>query len=148
MTVNPSTTLKLYIFDKIRDTARVPSIEEMGNTLGEDRAAIEAALTELAAMHLVVLDRDTGEISMAFPFSGVPTQHLVEVAGKTYYANCVWDAFGVAAALGADADITTTCGDCGDRLKFAVRGGRPISVPCTFHYAVPASQWWADIVYT
>jgi len=38
---------------------------------------------------------------MAPPFSGVETAFPAEVQGRRYYANCVWDALGVPAALGA-----------------------------------------------
>ena len=42
---------------------------------------------------------------MAPPFSGVETAFRVIVDDKSYYANCVWDALGVVAALGRDGEV-------------------------------------------
>ena len=55
-----------------------------------------------------------------------PREHArtVTVAGQAYFANCIWDAFGVAAALGRDVDIVSACGDCDAEMRFAVRGLR------------------------
>jgi hypothetical protein len=85
---------------------------------------------------------------MANPFSAVPTPFLVEAAGKTWYANCAWDAFGICAALHEDGRIRTACADCGERIVIHVRDGKPDDTSLLFHCLVPASHWWDDIVYT
>ncbi len=85
---------------------------------------------------------------MANPFSAVPTPFLVEAAGRTWYANCAWDAFGICAALHADGRIETACADCGERLVIEVRDGEPDDTSLLFHCLVPAAHWWDDIVYT
>ncbi|MFQ5594496.1 MAG: organomercurial lyase, partial [Anaerolineae bacterium] len=82
------------------------------------------------------------------PFSGIETPHLVEANGKAYFANCAWDAFGVAAALHCDADIKTSCADCGEPIELQVRNGEPVPQECAVHFAVPAAHWWDDIIYT
>ena len=51
--------------------------------------------------------------SMAHPFSAVPTVHRVRAAGRSWYANCAWDAFGVLAALDVNGRVSSTCADCG-----------------------------------
>jgi hypothetical protein len=85
---------------------------------------------------------------MAPPFSGIETQHKVKIAGKSYFANCAWDAFGIAAALHQDASIISTCDDCGQTLNYEIRDGQPLSQEAAVHFAVPAAQWWEDIIYT
>jgi hypothetical protein len=51
----------------------------------------EAALAALAAADLVHTDPATGSISIAYPFSGRPTPHRVELAGgPAVFAMCPW----------------------------------------------------------
>jgi hypothetical protein len=85
---------------------------------------------------------------MAPPFSGIETQHRVKIEDKLYFANCAWDAFGIAAALIRDADIESACPDCDEPLAFQIRDGKPLSQECVVHFAVPAAKWWRDIIYT
>jgi len=142
------TTLKMRIYGLTVENAQVPSLDRLSSDLGRSRQEIEAECASLGAKRLLVLDNVSGEIRMAPPFSGVSTPHKVTVGDKTYSANCIWDAFGVAAALGADAEITTGCADCGEAMSFQVRNGSPVPAPCAIHYAVPAAHWWDDIVFT
>jgi hypothetical protein len=85
---------------------------------------------------------------MAPPFSGVPTAFPVDTQGKRYYANCVWDAFGIAAALRADAVSAAADGQTGEPLTLEVKNGRPVPQPYVAHFAVPAAHWWDDIIFT
>jgi hypothetical protein len=85
---------------------------------------------------------------MAPPFSAVPTPFRVAAAGREYFANCVWDAFGIPAALHRDADVEASCACCGEPMSLAVRDGRPLPAPGIAHFAVPAARWWDDIAYT
>jgi hypothetical protein len=98
--------------------------------------------------HALVLDSSGEEIRMANPFSAVPTAYRVEAAGRWWYANCAWDAFGVCAALGADGRIESSCPDCGEEFSVGVEEGRPDDERLVFHCLVPASAWWDDIVFT
>jgi hypothetical protein len=93
------------------------------------------------------LDASTGELRMANPFSAVPTAFRVH-AGRWWYANCAWDAFGICAALGTDGRIETACADCGDPLVCEVRDRRLDDPALLFHCLVPATAWWDDIVFT
>ncbi len=95
-----------------------------------------------------MLNQVTGEIIMANPFSGVPTGYRVDAAGRWWYGNCAWDAFGICAALHADGRIETSCPDCGHALRIAVRDQRPDDPSLLFHCLVPAARWWDDIVFT
>jgi hypothetical protein len=97
--------------------------------------------------HALVLD-DAGAIRMANPFAARPTPFRVEAGGRSWYANCAWDAFGIGAALKVDSRFETTCPDCRARLDVVVRDGRPDDDSLLFHVLVPAGQWWNDIVFT
>jgi len=98
--------------------------------------------------HAIVLDAQTREPWMALPFSAVPTPFAVEGAGRSWFANCAWDAFGIPILLGVDAVITTTCQDCAGPIVYRVEGGRLADAHGVVHFAVPASQWWDNIGFT
>jgi hypothetical protein len=97
---------------------------------------------------LVLEPGTTSKIRMAPPFSGVETPFQVKVDAKSYYANCAWDALGVPAALRCDADVATTCADCGEPMSLQVKNGQPVPQDCATHFAVPAAHWWDAIIYT
>jgi hypothetical protein len=138
----------LHVYQTIADTTRVPRRAEVARALGRSEAEVGGAFQRLFQKRLLVLEPDSGEIRMAPPFSAVETPFLTHVGEKSYHANCVWDALGVAAALHRDADVATTCADCGEPMSVQVRGGAVIAYPCAVHFAVPAAHWWDDIVFT
>jgi hypothetical protein len=103
---------------------------------------------ELHDAHALVLDPATDEILMAHPFSAVPTPYRVHADGRSWYANCAWDAFGICAALHVDGTIETACTDCGEELAVEVRDQQPSDRDLLWHCLVPARHWWDDIVFT
>jgi hypothetical protein len=143
------TAVKLEIYRTIAETAEAPPAEEVARALGASVEAVLAAFGRLRAKRLLVLEpSNPSRIRMAPPFSGVPTPFRVHVREKTYFANCVWDALGVAAALHEDAIVEASDGFTGEPMSLAVAGRRPAPVECVIHFAVPAARWWDDIVYT
>jgi len=141
-------SVKLAIYRVIADTGKAPTISQVAAKLDSTTVAIREAFQRLFAKRLLVLEPDTFEIRMAPPFSAVPTPFVVAAAGKSYFANCVWDAYGIAAALHQDVDVSTSCGCCGEPMALAVRENKPVQTPGIAHFAVPAAHWWDDIVYT
>jgi len=142
-------TVKLSIYQSIAKTTQTPTSAGVAKTLGSTIPEVEAAFQQLAQKRLLVLESgDPSRIRMAPPFSGIKTQHVVEIAGKSYFANCAWDAFGIAAALHQDAGIVSTCDDCGQTLNYEIKDGRPLPQAAAVHFAVPAAHWWQDIIYT
>jgi Alkylmercury lyase len=85
---------------------------------------------------------------MANPFAAKPTPFMVQAAGRSWYANCAWDAFGIGAALGVDSYFDTHCPDCRAPIRINVVDGRPDDETPVFHVLVPAAQWWSDIGFT
>jgi len=143
------TTVKLSIYQSIAETTQTPTSAGVAATLGSSIPEVEAAFQQLAQKRLLVLEPgDPSRIRMAPPFSGIETQHKVKIAGKSYFANCAWDAFGIAAALHQDAGIISTCDDCGQSLSYEIKDGQPLSQEAAVHFAVPAAQWWQDIIHT
>jgi hypothetical protein len=128
---------------------RTPSAESVAADLEVTPAAANGSFLRLAASRAIVLAPGTHDLVMAAPFSAKPTDYRVTIGGREYFANCIWDAFGIPAMLDAvDATIETVCADCQAPLRLAVENGRPIGDPAVVHFAVPAARWWANIVFT
>ena len=143
------TAVKLAIYRTIAETATPPSAAEVAGQLGRAPAEVEASFARLHAIRLLVPEpADPARIRMAPPFSGVPTPFPVLARGRRYYANCVWDALGIAAALHEDAVVPASDGFTGEPITLEVRRSRPVPQPCVIHFAVPAARWWQDILYT
>ena len=141
------TELKMAIYSHVTDTTEVPSVFDMAASLGVTEREVFEGYQRLAAKRVLVLDSDGESIRMAPPFSGIATQHRVRVGDKNYYANCCWDALGIPAALHRDAEIFSRCEQSKQPIHIIVEG-RPFPVQCVAHFAVPAAEWWDDIVYT
>jgi hypothetical protein len=149
---NPATItfdqeLRHYVYDQTMKTGKSPTVAEAAAALSTTPAEVQASFHRLADAHMLVLQRDTGEILMANPFSAVPTPFLAQVDGRTYYGNCIWDVLGIPAMLKRDAVIQTSCGDCGTSMTLRIANGSLEPAVGIVHFAVPAAQWWADIVF-
>ena len=144
------TTVKLRIYETIAATTHPPTSEDLARELGVSAETVEAEFESLHRKRLLVPEPgDPSRIRMAPPFSGIATAFRVNIDRRAYYANCVWDAYGIAAALHAEtADVEASDGHTGERLNLTIRGGRPLPAPYVAHFAVPAAKWWADIVHT
>jgi hypothetical protein len=140
--------LRNVTYARFAEFGRAPTAAEIAAAAGRGRAEVVAAWERLHAEHALVLNPETGDIRMANPFSGVPTAYRVQAAGRSWYGNCAWDAFGICAALHADGRIETNCPDCGEPLRIAVRNQQPDDQSLLFHCLVPAARWWDDIVFT
>ncbi|MCL4242432.1 MAG: alkylmercury lyase family protein [Dehalococcoidia bacterium] len=127
---------------------RAPTRSEVAARAGLAEAEVAVAWRELHDQHALVLDPGTAEIRMANPFSAVPTPFRVQAGGRSWYANCAWDAFGICAALHSDGHIATACPDCGEPLDIAVHDEAPGDTSLLFHCLVPAARWWDNIVFT
>jgi hypothetical protein len=140
--------LRNLTYDLVVELGRVPSSTEVADTASIPRGELVAAWRRLHDGHALALDAAGEEIRMANPFSAVPTAHRVNAAGRWWYANCAWDAFGICAALGVDGRIESSCADCAEPLAVEVRDAQPDDDSLLFHCLVPAARWWDDIFFT
>lgn len=147
-----TTAVKQAIYRHVAEQASMPTVQQVASAIRETRTEVLGAYAELAANRMLVLEPDGETIRMASPFSGIETQHQVEANCKIYQANCAWDAFGVAAALGVEAEVSSRCEQSGEPLTIAVTNGMPTSLAelpdWRFHTPVAARHWWDDIVFT
>jgi len=143
------TKVKLAIYRIAADSGTVPSSRELARAIELTEDEVRASFARLHETRLLVPEPgDPSRIRMAPPFSGIPTAFPVDANGKRYFANCVWDAYGIAAALHSDAVIPAFDGHTGEPLTLEVRNNQPVLKPYVAHFAVPAAHWWDDIVFT
>jgi hypothetical protein len=140
--------VKLAIYNHFATTGYAPSVGEVATRTHSNPEPVLQAYQRLRAQRLLVLEGDRSSIRMAPPFSGVPTQHLVEADGIQYFANCAWDALGIPAALHKAGSVHSRCAQSDEPFHLDVGLEGPQPSAWLFHCLVPAAKWWDDIVFT
>ena len=140
--------VKLAIYNHFAETGRAPSRREVMSRVGSEVESVLESYKNLRAQRLLALEADGSSIRMTPPFSGVPTQHIIEADGIQYFANCAWDALGVPAALHKPGTIHSRCEQSGEPFHLNVDLQGPEPSDWLFHCLVPAAKWWDDIVFT
>jgi mercuric reductase len=136
--------VRARVYDVTMRSGRPPLVAELAAHFGATAAEVSESLQRLAAGRVLVVRE---EVVMAAPFSAVATPFVVESGGVSYFGNCIWDALGIPAMLQRDAEIRTSCGDCGTAMSVRVENGVAHG-DGLIHFALPARQWWNDIVFT
>ena len=140
--------VRRFVYDFAEHEGRPPTVAEAAAELARAVDGVAASLRRLADARVLVLQAESDEVLMAPPYSAVPTPFVVESAGRSYYANCVWDALGVPAMLRRDARVKTSCGCCGAAMALAVADGALVEPDGVAHFALPAARWWDDVAFT
>ena len=148
MAADQDQQVRLFIFRRAADTGQVPTVPQIAERLNLSPVDVEASLTRLAAGRVLILPPGTTNIWVADPFCAVPTAFRVTARRRTYFGICIWDALGIPAALGANATVETTCGDCGAPMTLEIRNGLLAVGEGVIHFGVPAARWWDNIAYT
>jgi ribonuclease HI len=138
--------IRLFIYRHFVETARTPDLTAIAHETAADEKAVAEALRTLADGHAIVLAPSSLSIWMAHPFSAVPTPYPVDAGGRTYWANCAWDAAGMLSLIG-DGETQTLCADCGQPAGFGVQDGALIG-DGVVHFAVPPRRFWENVAYT
>jgi len=139
--------VRAQVYEMTMQRGLPPKVEEVARAMSITGDEVKAAFERLAAAHVLVLQPATNEILMANPFSAVPTPFRVEAGDVSAYGNCIWDALGIPAMLKRDARIITSCADCGTAAEISVEAN-VVKGQGLLHFAVPAREWWNDIVFT
>ena len=140
--------MRREVYRQFVDAGLAPTVDTLAPALGLSAEAAASALRRLDEVHEIVLEPGTLRIRKLLPFSMEPTAHRVEAAGRSWYANCAWDAFGVVAAFKTDGRIESSCPCCAETIEIEVRDA--VASPATdiTHLLVPADRWWEDIFFT
>ena len=141
--------VRLHIYRSFLANGAPPTCAETARSLSMTEGDVTLAYQRLADGRVIVLKSGTHDVLMAAPLSAVPTRYRVKPnGGREQYANCVWDAMGVFAMLGQDGDIDTSCPDCEAPVTLSVRNNALVASDAVVHFAIPAADWWKDIVFT
>jgi hypothetical protein len=141
--------VRAFVYAWFVENACAPGIQDIANRFDISLEQASQALTALHEKHALFLEPSTVTIRMANPFSATATPFTVVVQGKTYWANCAWDCFGVVAALHASqASIESTCAASGVRIHLNVTDGQVDNTSVVAHFLVPFRHWYDDLVAT
>ena len=139
--------VRTYVYDVVMKTGKPPSVAGIADGLHLELPLVKETLACLHERRALVL-QPSGEVLMAMPFSAVPTAFVAETRAYTAYANCAWDALGIAAMVKEPATIRCSCADCGDALVLDVSAGIVTGPPVVLHFALPVRHWWDAVVFT
>ena len=142
--------VRVTIAECIRDRGAVPSLAEVASRVALAEPETAASFGRLAAARVMILRPATTEILSFNPFAAGPTDFQVRAGGRDWSALCSWDAFGVAAALRVDGVVLGHCADvCGVPLEVRLAGDAIGALDgVVMQFALPAREWWKDIVFT
>jgi len=138
------------IAECIRERGAVPSRAEVASRMAAVDADVADAFGRLAAARVMILRPGTLEILSFNPFAAGPTDFRVRSAGRDWWGLCAWDAFGIAAALRSDGVVRGACADvCGVPLEVRLAGEAVGALDgVVMQFALPAREWWKDIIFT
>ena len=142
--------VRLTIAECIRERGGVPSVSEVASRVAATDADVAASFGRLGAARALILRPGSSEILSFNPFAAERTEFVVRAAGRDWSALCAWDAFGIAAALRADGLVLGRCADvCGVPLEVRLVGDAIGALDgVVMQFALPAREWWKDIVFT
>jgi hypothetical protein len=97
---------------------------DVGGLVGMTASAISPLLDELRAVGWI--DRDaSGRVTGSGGLSLTDGPNKLTIDGSTFRSWCAYDSLGIAAALAADATITTACAVCGVTIELRTARGQP-----------------------
>jgi hypothetical protein len=143
------TELRVFVYDRLLERARAPSSGEIADAFGVGAEDVRARLGTLRIGKTLLVDPSTGELWMAGPFAAAPTTSTLTDGATTWWANCIWDMFGVAVLVGRKLSGQTRCCDCGETLTIECDpSAPPPDTNAVAHFLLPAREWYADIGFT
>jgi alkylmercury lyase len=120
---SPGARIQWAAFEELRH-GRAAKPLALAATVGMTKQAVVQLLRALAANEQVELD-DRGTVIGSRGLTLTPTVHRLVLAGVPLHTWCAFDSIAIPAALTADAQIDTACGDCSRSLHVDVDGGEP-----------------------
>jgi|SRR5215470_19201161 len=139
--------VRVFVYRQLLNHERCPTVVQIVRGLRTSPAKVRGSLTRLSESHAFMIEGN-GELWRAAPFSCIPTAFPVWVGNKSWFGNCIWDALGISAALNKDARIGASCGCCNLDMPINIRKGKLRADKGVIHIAVPARDWYKDVVFT
>ena len=110
------------LIEAVLATGAVPSTGDLAARLETSEGVVISRLAALAVADYLALD-GSGRVVCLYPFSVVPTPHVVAIDGKPRYAMCAIDALGIPAMLDRELDVAGRCAVCNAPITLRVRPG-------------------------
>jgi hypothetical protein len=139
-------SVRALVFARLRDSGEAPGLGELATALAALESSVRGALHALAAEHRLALVPGTDRVWMAHPFSALPSDFLVTVRDRRWFANCVWDGLSILALLG-DGTLETHSPATGEPIELSSSMGG-VTGDALVHFLVPARRFWDDIGFT
>lgn len=139
--------LRLYVYRQMLRRGRCPTVAEIAKGTTSAVPKVRASLARLSESHAFML-QENGELWRVAPFSAIPTAFPVTIGKRTWFGNCIWDALGIPAMLGKNARVGAACGCCNLAMPIEIRSGKLTTADAVIHIAVPACDWYKDVVFT
>lgn len=124
-----------------------PSNDDLARELGVSLEALEASLRRLHDAHALLLHPHVCRAWVVHPFALSAGSCWVDTGAVGYWANCLYCAFGIAAATGRDAVISTRIGGERDPVRYTIAGGAPEPADHLFHLSTPPARWWDNVIF-
>jgi hypothetical protein len=141
-------SIRAFVYHCFAETTRPPRVDETASRFNLTHKEAGEAYEDLHRRHALFLSPGTHDILMANPFSGSETSFRVHANGKTYFANCAWDALGIPAALQVDAQIEAACAQSGVPIRLSVINRQVQGPEVLVHFLVPFREWYDDLPLT
>jgi len=127
----PETERRLHrsLIEAMLATSDVPTAVALAAELGASLDMLRSHLRTLAFADYLGFDA-AGHLTCLYPFSVIPTQHVVVIDGATErrFVMCSLDALGIAAMLGRAVEIESACPVCGTPIRLVVRPSAVVSI--------------------
>lgn len=140
-------SLRGALTQMIAERGFAPSSRELGDRIGRTVEEVDAALRRLHDAHALLLHPHGCRPWVVHPFSLSPGSCWVQTPQRGYWANCLYCAFGIAAALRCDAVVTTRIGGEAETARYTIEGARPHETRDVFHLSTPAAHWWDNVIH-
>jgi hypothetical protein len=124
-----------------------PSNEHLAERLNASVSRIETSLQDLHNAHALLLHPHRCAPWVVHPFALSPGSCWVQAGNRGWWANCLYCAMGIAAALNEDADIHTRIGGEREPLIVHVRGSEVQETGLLFHLSTPVRHWWDNVIH-
>ena len=124
-----------------------PTNEELAVELQVPVDVLEASLGRLHDAHALLLHPHMCRPWVVHPFALSAGSCWVDTGVIGYWANCLYCAFGIVAATGRDALISTRIGGESEPVRYTVVDGVPSPSDHVLHLSTPAARWWDNVIF-
>jgi Alkylmercury lyase len=131
----------------IAELGHAPHVHDLAARVGAHIDDVDAGLQRLHDAHALLLHLHSRRPWVVHPFALSAGACWVQTPRLGYWANCLYCAFGIAAALGTDAVIATRIAGEREPVEYIVRGGRPEASADLFHLSTPVAHWWDNVIH-